>query len=136
MLSNRTNAYLSSQSFLMIAFATSMSNTNPHWGLQFSLLVPTLLALLGLVTSMHAWPGIKAAFDVIEHWHQKQCELLDRLDKQTLSVVSPLYDAGAEPGNSSRHKKSLLFSLRTPLIFSVVWSFLGLLVITLHALYG
>lgn len=136
MLSNRTNVYLSSQSFLMIAFASSMSNTNSQWGTQFTLYVPTLLALLGLVTSIHAWPGIKAAFDVIEHWHRKQCELLDTLNEPCVTRVTPLYGAGNEPLNGSRYRKSLLFSLRSPLIFSVVWAFLGVLAVSLHLLYG
>ena len=31
LLSNRTNAYLTAQSFLVIAFASSMANLNPEW---------------------------------------------------------------------------------------------------------
>ena len=47
-LSNRTDAYLSAQSFLVIAYASSMANLNPEWGKLFTLVVPPLLALLGL----------------------------------------------------------------------------------------
>src|SRR5690606_24437225 len=76
LLAERTSAYLSSQSFLMIAFASTMANSNPDWGNLFRLVVPAVLALLGLITSLHAMPGIKSNFEVIERWHQKQAELL------------------------------------------------------------
>lgn len=76
LLASRTSGYLSSQSFLIIAFASSMANTNPEWGSLFRLVVPTVLALLGLITSLHAIPGIRASYDVIERWHIKQADLL------------------------------------------------------------
>src|SRR3546814_12223760 len=60
----------------MIAFASSMANSNPEWGELFRLVVPAILSALGLITSLHAMPGIKSNFDVIERWHQKQSELL------------------------------------------------------------
>jgi len=48
LLSNRTNAYLTAQSFLVIAFASSMANLNPEWGELFTLVVPSLMAVLGI----------------------------------------------------------------------------------------
>ncbi|MDI9750458.1 hypothetical protein QM285_21760, partial [Stutzerimonas stutzeri] len=48
LLAERTSAYLASQSFLMIAFASSMANSNPEWGDLFRLVVPAILSLLGL----------------------------------------------------------------------------------------
>ncbi len=53
-LSNRTNAYLSAQSFLVIAYASSMANMNPEWGVMFTLVVPPMLALLGLLSTLFA----------------------------------------------------------------------------------
>ncbi|SFQ80139.1 hypothetical protein SAMN05216578_10432 [Halopseudomonas formosensis] len=44
-LSGRTNTFLTAQSFLVIAYASSMGNTNPDWGPLFTLVVPALLAL-------------------------------------------------------------------------------------------
>src|SRR3546814_545556 len=52
LLAERTSAYLSSQSFLMIAFASSMANSNPEWGELFRLVVPAILSALGLITSL------------------------------------------------------------------------------------
>lgn len=70
-LSSRTNAYLTAQSFLVIAYASSMANLNPAWGELFTLVVPALLALLGIVNSLHAWPGIQASSEIICHWQFK-----------------------------------------------------------------
>ena len=75
-LSSRTNAYLTAQSFLVIAYASSMANLNPAWGELFTLVVPALLALLGIVNSLHAWPGIQASSEIICHWQFKQSCLL------------------------------------------------------------
>ena len=43
-LANRTDAYLAAQSFLVIAYASSMANANTQWGDLFTLVVPALLA--------------------------------------------------------------------------------------------
>lgn len=70
-LANRTDAYLASQSFLVIAFASCMSNLNPGWGKLFTLVIPPFLTLLGVLRSLNAWPGTRAAYDIIGHWHFK-----------------------------------------------------------------
>nr|NOY03200.1 hypothetical protein [Gammaproteobacteria bacterium] len=66
-LANRTDAYLAAQSFLVIAFVSSMGNLNQSWGEMFTLMVPPFLALLGILSSLNAWPGIRAAYRIIEH---------------------------------------------------------------------
>ncbi len=53
-----------------------MANLNPAWGELFTLVVPALLALLGIVNSLHAWPGIQASSEIICHWQFKQSCLL------------------------------------------------------------
>ncbi|WP_409299579.1 hypothetical protein [Pseudomonas sp. KCJK8993] len=123
-LANRTDAYLAAQSFLVIAFASSMSNLNPEWGKLFTLLVPPFLALLGILTTLNAWPGIRAAYDIIDHWYFKQAQLLRSEPLMGLAYdESPLFCE-----SESTHKgyrKSLLFSLRTPWIFAIFWLLLG-----------
>jgi hypothetical protein len=124
LLSNRTNAYLSAQSFLVIAYASSMANLNDKWGGLFTLVVPVLLALLGVVSSLHAWPGIKASSDIIDHWQLKQMNLL-RSDPAMGFIYdeSPLFSETET--HRETHRKSLLFSLRSPWLFSVFWGLLG-----------
>lgn len=104
-LSNRTNAYLSAQSFLVIAYASSMANMNTEWGAMFTLVVPPMLALLGLLSTLFAWPGIRAACDIIQHWHHKQSQLL--LSEPVIGLTyddSPLFSdwESSETGPKSR----------------------------------
>jgi len=123
-LANRTDAYLTAQSFLVIAFASCMSNLNPEWGKLFTLVVPAFLALLGIFSSLNAWPGIRAAYDSIDHWHDKQSELLRSEPVMGLAYdESPLF---SETESSHKgYRKSLLFSVRTPWLFMVFWVILG-----------
>lgn len=123
-LANRTDAYLAAQSFLVIAYVSSMGNLNQGWGEMFTLIVPAFLALLGVLSSLDAWPGIRAAFQIIEHWQLKQSHLLRSqpmmgyaYDESPLFCETEISEAG--------HRKSLLFSLRTPWIFLGFWVLLG-----------
>ena len=124
LLSNRTNAYLTAQSFLVIAFASSMANLNPAWGELFTLIVPTLMAVLGVVSSLDAWPGFKASNVIIDHWHFKQSHLL-----KSDPVMGNAYDDSPlfnETESSHKgYRKSLMFSMRTPWLFMFFWLVLG-----------
>ena len=119
-LANRTNAYLTAQSFLVIAYASCMTNSNPHWGELFTLVVPTTLAVFGILSSFSAWPGIKAACDIIDHWYAKQSGLL-----QHESAFGQAYDEfplfSDWESTFSGQRKSLAFSKRSPWFF---WAFL------------
>lgn len=124
-LANRTDAYLAAQSFLVIAFVSSMSNLNQSWGEMFTLVVPPFLALLGVLSSLNAWPGIRAAYKIIEHWQLKQSHLLRSEPLMGLAYdESPLFSEAET--SLAGHRKSLLFSLRTPWIFLVFWMILGI----------
>ncbi|ROZ86229.1 hypothetical protein EF096_03575 [Pseudomonas neustonica] len=123
-LANRTNAYLTAQSFLVIAYASCMANSNPHWGELFTLVVPTTLAVFGILSSFSAWPGIKAACDIIDHWYAKQSGLL-----QHESAFGQAYDEfplfSDWESTFSGQRKSLAFSKRSPWLFCGFWIFLG-----------
>jgi hypothetical protein len=130
-LSSRTNAYLSAQSFLVIAYGSSMANMNPDWGELFTLVIPPTLALLGILSSLSAWPGIKAACDIIDHWYSKQSSLL-KCEPAVGRVYddSPLFSSWESSLKGQR--KSLLFSMRSPWLFSAFWLFFGCFSIWLH----
>jgi hypothetical protein len=133
-LSSRTNAYLSSQAFLVIAYASSMANLNPKWGTIFTMVVPAMLALFGVVSSIMAWPGIKAACDIIDHWYYKQSGLLRSDPVIGLSYDdSPLFSSWESTDKG--HKPALLFSKRTPWIFCIFWVFLGGFAAFVHVAY-
>ncbi|MQT56681.1 hypothetical protein GHO41_04845 [Pseudomonas sp. FSL R10-0399] len=124
LLSNRTNAYLTAQSFLVIAFASSMANLNPEWGELFTLVVPSLMAVLGIFNSLHAWPGFRASYVIIDHWHFKQSHLL-RSDPVMGKAYddSPLFNE--KESSQKGYRKSLMFSMRTPWLFVIFWLLLA-----------
>ncbi|KQB52265.1 hypothetical protein AQS70_15100 [Pseudomonas endophytica] len=124
LLSNRTNAYLTAQSFLVIAFASSMANLNPRWGELFTLIVPTMMAVLGIFSSLHAWPGFRASWVIIDHWHFKQSHLL-RSDPVMGNAYddSPLFNE--KESSQKGYRKSLMFSMRTPWLFVIFWMVLA-----------
>jgi hypothetical protein len=133
-LSSRTNAYLSSQAFLVIAYASSMANMNPQWGVLFTLVVPVMLALFGVICSLVAWPGIKSACDIIDHWYHKQSGLLRSDPAIGLAYdESPLFSSWESTDKG--HKSSLLFSKRTPWMFCVFWLCLGSFALYVHVAY-
>jgi len=123
-LANRTDAYLTAQSFLVIAYVSAMSNLNQGWGEMFTLIVPAFLALLGVLSTLNAWPGIRAAFRIIEHWQLKQSHLLRSEPMMGLAYdESPLFCEAAT--SQAGHRKSLRFYMRTPWIFLGFWVLLG-----------
>lgn len=101
-----------------------MANVNPEWGKLFTLVVPAFLALLGILSSLNAWPGIRAAYYIIDHWYYKQSELLRSEPVMGLAYdESPLFCE-----RESTHKgcrKALLFSVRTHWIFATFWVLLA-----------
>lgn len=133
-LSSRTDAYLSSQAFLVIAYASSMANLNPVWGMLFTMVVPVMLTLFGVISSLVAWPGIKAACDIIDHWYHKQSGLL-----QSDPVIGRAYDDSPLFSNwessDKGHRPSLLFSKRTPWMFCAFWLCLGGFAVFVHIAY-
>lgn len=122
-LSSRLNAYIASQSFLLIGYASAMNAAFGHWRGPFTLLLPPVLALLGFVLSLQAWPGIRAARAVIGRWHAKQEELFAR---------APELDAYRSGASDGRLRQGVLFAARAPWIFGPAWCYFGALPVWLH----
>ena len=130
-LSDRSNAYLGAQSFLVVVYASSMANLNSEWGKFFTLVLPVLLALFGVFLSIQAWPGLKSSYDVIDHWYAKQTfmlrnEPLASLDRDD----APLFHHRETMQNGNN--KALAFSMRTPWIFGSLWVLLGSFTFYVH----
>jgi hypothetical protein len=123
-LSGRINSFLTAQSFLVIAYASSMGNTNELWGDVFTFIVPTLLAIFGVVSSFNAYPGIRAAYKTIDHWHFKQAHLLGSEPQMGPEYDdSPLFSDRVD--HSVSYKVALVFARRTPWLFAILWLALG-----------
>ena len=135
LLSNRLSSFMSAQSFLVIAYSTAMSGALDRWGSVFTLAFPPALSLLGVALSLHAWPGIKAAYEVIEQWHARESDLLegDEVLQAYRAKGSERWTEGtAASVSGSRFRKSNLFAINAPWIFGIAWCFFGGLAVVLH----
>jgi hypothetical protein len=144
LLSNRISSYITSQSFLVTAYAVSMGNQHPKWGSWFTLIFPLILSFIGISTSYRALPGITGAVKVIELWHKKR----DRLFLQNPEKDHPEKDARMEDFRDDRkmknssyqgeksideiHNRSLQFAVTAPWLFGISWVFFAILTIILH----
>ncbi len=71
LITGRLNAYLSAQSFLVLAYAASMNITNLKSQEHFPFWFSTLLAVIGVALSLQAQAGIRAADKTIDFWNIK-----------------------------------------------------------------
>jgi hypothetical protein len=132
LLSNRVNAYITSQSFLVVGFALAMGNLNPHWGSLFRLIFPPALALLGIATSIQAWPGIRGACDSISLWREKQQRLFEHdPSMDDYRIERPIVQSSQGRSMDIIHERSLWFAKCCPWIFATGWSVFGLLALVL-----
>ena len=132
LLSNRVNAYITSQSFLVVGFALAMGNLNPQWGSLFRLIFPAALALLGVATSVQAWPGIRGACDSINLWREKQRRLFeDDPSMDDYRTERPVVRSGQGASVDIIHERSLWFAKCCPWIFTTGWLGFGGLAVVL-----
>jgi hypothetical protein len=148
-LTSRIAAYITSQSFLMLSFASAMNNSNPLFGARYTLPMSLAIPVLGIVTSIHAFLGIGASCDAIRLWRIKQRKLFYieggadaggaiglRVDAEMLpfdSGRSPLDEApGEAEANDVIHRRGVVLARITPWIFGVAWLFLIGLTLVVH----
>ena len=130
LLSSRLNSLLTSQSFLLIAYASAMSGLIGHWQDPFALVFPPVLAVLGLVLCLQAWPGIRAGYAVIALWHRRERELLTRDNDLNASDYLPVpQETTDEPDRwfDKRSEEGALFTKQAPLVFTLTWCYFAVL---------
>ncbi|WP_278392967.1 hypothetical protein [Sphingobium yanoikuyae] len=124
----RLNALLTSQSFLVIAYASAMAISNGQWNRPFAMLLPPFLAILGFVLAVEGRTGILAARSAMGRWQE-------RLD--ALVAENPeLSDWADMPGahSTGTRKAGELFAIRPPLVFMAGWVWLLFLPFVLRLL--
>ena len=136
LIAERLSALLNSQAFLVIAYASSMSaaslRPSPQASVGALLLLPALLTLLGLVLSVLAWPGIKAAHAVTDRWTARERELHERV--AALSLFHLVSDEASRRELARRSYAGSLFSRQAPFAFIVAWCCFGALSAWLYLL--
>lgn len=114
-LNGRLSSYITSQSFLVTAFAVSMGNPNPVWGPTFRVAFPVALSLVGIALSIRAQPGILDNCERVRIWHSRQDQLLN--DDET---IRNLYNLPM-PKLAMMHRRDLAFAQAAPMIFLTAW---------------
>ncbi len=130
-LNTRINAFLTAQSFLLITYGSAMNNSNPEWGPVFRLAAPLGFAVLGIALGVNIRPSIRASLKVIQSWHDKQQEIIER--HEALSV----YNVNASPGiteDSVSTHRSRRYALNTLTIMTVAWIVLGGVAVAMYLL--
>ena len=119
LLNSRLNALISSQSFLVIAYGTSLSAGYGNWNGLFTITLPPLFAVLGLLLVLEARPGIGAAHEAIGHWRRREDRLIENWPE--LKSFTLATDEQSRRRMELRQHAGGLFSVRAPLIFTVAW---------------
>jgi len=148
-LTSRIAGYFTSQSFLMLSFASAMNNSNPLFGARYTLPMSLAIPVLGIVTSIHAFLGIAASCDAIRLWRIKQRKLFfiegsaeagGAIGLRVDTAMLP-YDSGRMPLDPARgdaeaadviHRRGVVLARITPWIFGVAWLFLMGLTLYVH----
>lgn len=126
LLHDRVNALVGAEAFLTISYTAAMSN-GARWGAAFSAIVAPILAVLGLLLALLAWPGVATTVRLVLGWTADQSELLRR--EASLSAVAGL--PGRDAGDDQRH--GMLFFRAVPGLFALVWAVLAVVALVVTA---
>jgi hypothetical protein len=121
LLHDRVNALLAAEAFLTIAYTAAMSNGTP-WGSTFSRIVSPILALLGLLLALLAWPGVDATVKLVLQLTARERRLFD--DNPSLFGTVPgslVTSSGNQDQLESVQRRSMLFFRAVPVLFIAVW---------------
>ncbi len=130
LLHDRTNALLSAEAFLTIAYTTAMGN-GTAWGTTFSAVVSPVLSVLGLLLALLTWPGVASTARLVLAWTAELSDLMER-DAELSSGPSGLPGhAAAYHRLRSDQRRSLLFFRLVPVLFALVWSVLIVVAVVL-----
>lgn len=130
LITGRLNAYLSAQSFLVLAYAAAMNTTNGKSQKHFPLIFSFLLVVIGILLSAQAIAGISAADDTVKHWNAKirapiiQNPWLDEYQSGRMHTNKRTKDG---KDIDVAHEKGLYFPRYSPWIFGSAWIFFGIL---------
>lgn len=130
-LASRLTAYITSQAFMVSAFAVSMNNGGYPWSRDYRLWFPGLLALMGVVLSVRAYPGIRGVCQIIERWHIQQKRLLDE-PSDTLEDWVVL----RQPTVATVNERNLWFAKTSCWIFGVAWALMGVIAAWAYSVSG
>lgn len=131
LLYSRVSTYVTSQSFLTIAYASAMSNRSSAFNDFFSLWFPMILVLIGIVTSLTVRGGVNGAIQTIALWHIKQNKLFESDPLMADYHVERHLKKDDKPVDA-KHRRILEYAQVMPYVFLTGWILFALIDIYLH----
>lgn len=131
LLYSRVSTYVTSQSFLTIAFASAMNNRGSGSNDMFSLWFPIVLSLIGIITSVTVRGGINGAIQTIALWHVKQDALFAN-DASMDDYYVIMESSNKKDPIDKKHRRILEFAQIMPYVFLIAWCLFAVLDIYLH----
>ncbi len=128
-LHDRVNALVSAEAFLIISFTMSLAYTNDGLSSRFFVVAP-LLALVGFLLAVLAWPGVNRGVTNIVEWNILLIAALKGAQRDPNFVWRPSVDAASETEIQGHHRKGMLFARFVPAVFAVAWVLLAIIVLT------
>ena len=128
-LHNRVNSLVSAEAFLIISFTMSLPYSNERWSGRFFWIAP-LLALVGFLLAVLAWPGVNRSFKIVVEWNTLLIEALNEARKEPHFVWRPSVTVVGHARTQNYHRRGMLFSRFVPAVFAVAWILLVAIVLT------
>ena len=108
-LHDRINALVSAEAFLIISFTMSLTYSNDHRSGRLFWVAP-LLASVGLLLALLAWPGVNRSFEIIAEWNLMLAEALEAARTDPSFVWRPSLGNISDAREQTGHRRAMLFS--------------------------
>ncbi len=128
-LHDRINSLVSAEAFLIISFTMSLAYSNDRWSSRFFWIAP-LLASVGFLLAVLAWPGISRSYEIIVEWNVLLIEALNEARQDPRFVWRPSVPRAGDARTQDYHRRGMLFSRLVPVVFGAAWVLLAAIVLT------
>ena len=128
-LHDRINSLVSAEAFLIISFTMSLAYSNDRWSSRFFWIAP-LLASVGFLLAVLAWPGISRSYEIIVEWNVLLIEALNEARQDPRFVWRPSVHRAGDARTQDYHRRGMLFSRFVPVVFGAAWVLLAAIVLT------
>lgn len=119
LLNARLNSLMSSQAFLVIAYASTLSSGYGDFRSLFILLVPPFLAVLGAALVLEAKPSLKAALEALDDWRKREASLV--ASSEGYAPFTLAVDEQTRHNVERRQYLGRHFAVRAPAIMLTAW---------------
>ena len=126
---DRINTLVSAEAFLIISFTMSLTYVNENWSGRFFWIAP-LLALVGFLLAVLAWPGVSRSFEIIAEWNILLIDAVNEARTEPHFAWRPSIGTLGAAREQGGHRRAMLFTRFVPVVFAVAWVCLAAIVLT------